>query len=528
MVRLEITSADLAPNALRRWAEETPEQILLHHVDGRVLSYGDAARMCDAWAGGFHRRGIDSGSVVGIFVSDSFDCASAWLAVTSAGMIAVPMNTAHMGRMLRHVLATARMRAVVASADLVGRLSEASVESDLTDVIVHDAEWSGGRVGDVAAVGLREFLSGTLSVPPFCPELHDTAMFLFTSGSTGPSKAVVIPWAASHSHWSWVPEDTLMKGEALYAPVAMFHNSGIGALQYVVWKGGRLVIRDRFSASAFWADIRMSGAVACGVVGPMTSVLWSQNAEPDDAENPLRSLVLGPMIEQMEEFERRFGTRVCTAYGMTEVPSMVATGWNHGPWQTSGAVVAGWPWPELALVDEHDMPVAIGEVGELVVRTGAPWALNGGYFGDPAATADAWRNGWFHTGDALRQDDQGRFFFVDRMKDTIRRRGENISSFEVESVVLEHPAVVACAAFGVPDGFGGDDVMVAVVVREGDALEPAQFFSHLSKEMPSYMVPRYIDVVIEIPHNTTTLRVQKFVLRDRGVTSTTWDRTVIA
>ena len=167
MVRLEITSADLAPNALRRWAEETPEQILLHHVDGRVLSYGDAARMCDAWAGGFHRRGIDSGSVVGIFVSDSFDCASAWLAVTSAGMIAVPMNTAHMGRMLRHVLATARMRAVVASADLVGRLSEASVESDLTDVIVHDAEWSGGRVGDVAAVGLREFLSGTLSVPPF-------------------------------------------------------------------------------------------------------------------------------------------------------------------------------------------------------------------------------------------------------------------------------------------------------------------------------------------------------------------------
>ena len=247
MVRLEITSADLAPNALRRWAEETPEQILLHHVDGRVLSYGDAARMCDAWAGGFHRRGIDSGSVVGIFVSDSFDCASAWLAVTSAGMIAVPMNTAHMGRMLRHVLATARMRAVVASADLVGRLSEASVESDLTDVIVHDAEWSGGRVGDVAAVGLREFLSGTLSVPPFCPELHDTAMFLFTSGSTGPSKAVVIPWAASHSHWSWVPEDTLMKGEALYAPVAMFHNSGIGALQYVVWKGGRLVIRDRFT-----------------------------------------------------------------------------------------------------------------------------------------------------------------------------------------------------------------------------------------------------------------------------------------
>ena len=213
---------------------------------------------------------------------------------------------------------------------------------------------------------------------------------------------------------------------------------------------------------------------------------------------------------------------------MTEVPSMVATGWDHGPWQTSGTVVSGWPWPELALVDEHDMPVSVGEVGELVVRTGAPWALNAGYFGDPAATADAWRNGWFHTGDALRQDDQGRFFFIDRMKDTIRRRGENISSFEVESVVLDHPEIVACAAFGVPDGFGGDDVMIAIVVRDAAVLDPAQFFEHLSKEMPSYMVPRFVDVVAEIPHNTTTLRVQKFVLRDRGVTSATWDRAQIA
>ena len=536
-MRVEITAADLAPNALRQWAAITPDQVLLDHVDGRRLTYAGATARADRWAAGFARLGVEVGAVVGIFVTDSFDGARAWLDVTTAGMVAVPVNTAHLGRMLRHVLVTSEMEVVVVSPDLVDRLAEVvggdgDGKAALRLVVVLGEPGADqpaapvAPVGAVASVAAAE-LEGAGDDPapaPFRPELHDTAMFLFTSGTTGPAKAVVIPWAASHSHWSMVPEDTIALGEALYAPVAMFHNSGIGALQFVVWRGGRLVLRGRFSATAFWDDVRRSGAVAAGLVGPMTAVLWSLPQADDDADNPLRGVVVGPMIEQMEAFERRFGVKVCTSYGMTEVPSMIATTWDHGPWATCGTLCGGWPWPDLAVVDEHDREVPVGTVGELIVRTRAPWALNAGYHGDPAATAAAWRNGWFHTGDAFRQDDEGRYYFVDRMKDSIRRRGENISSFEVESAVLDHPAVAECAAFAVPDGFGGDEVMVVVVAADGAAPDREELFAFLGATMPAYTVPRYVEVVDQIPRNSTTLRIQKFVLRQRGVTPTTWDR----
>ena len=402
-MRVEITAADLAPTALRRGAAEQPDQVLLDHVDGRAATYGELVAWCDRVAEGLAARGVERGTPVGIFVADTFECARAWLAVTTAGMVAVPMNAALLGRTLEHVVHLAGVRAVLVEAALLDRFEGIDIGPTLEQLVVVDGESAAATTGGVPTSSITALASeGTPgSVPAAVPELHDTAMFLFTSGTTGPAKAVVIPWAASHSHWSQVPADTLGRGEALYAPVAMFHNSGIGALQYVVWKGGRLVLRDKFSATAYWDDVRAKGAVASGIVGPMTAVLWAQPARPDDADNPLRSLVLGPMIEPMEAFEQRFGTRVCTSYGMTEVPSMIATDWDHGPWQTCGTVCGGWPWPEVELVDEHDQPVPMGQVGQLVVRTRAPWALNAGYHRDPAATAEAWRNGWFHTGDAF-------------------------------------------------------------------------------------------------------------------------------
>jgi crotonobetaine/carnitine-CoA ligase len=523
-MRVEITAADLAPAVLRRHATERPDQVLLDHVDGRTATYAEVLDRCDRFAAGLRSLGVPIGAPVGIFVGDTFECARAWLAVTAAGRIAVPMNAALLGRTLEHVVQLSEVQAVVVERQLRDRFAGISAPALQHLIVVGSGD--GAAVGPSSVVSMDELLADHDAVAPYRPELHDIAMFLFTSGTTGPAKAVVIPWAASHSHWSQVPADTLGPGEALYAPVAMFHNSGIGALQYGVWKGGRLVLREKFSATAYWDDVRRSGAVASGIVGPMTAVLWAQPARPDDADNPLRSLVLGPMIEQMEAFEARFGVRVCTSYGMTEVPSMIATGWDHGPWQTCGTVCGGWPWPEVELVDEHDNPVPNGTVGQLVVRTRAPWALNAGYHRDPAATAQAWRNGWFHTGDAFTRDDAGHYFFVDRMKDTIRRRGENISSFEVESGVSAHEAVAECAAYAVPDGFGGDDVMVAIVAADPSRPpQPADLFAFLEATMPEHMIPRYVDVLAEIPRNATTLRVQKFVLRERGVTTTTWDRT---
>jgi carnitine-CoA ligase len=256
----------------------------------------------------------------------------------------------------------------------------------------------------------------------------------------------------------------------------------------------------------------------------MTSLLWSAEPRPDDADNPVRNVLLGPMIPDMEAFERRFGVRVATCYGQTEIGVPVATGWDHGPWATCGRVRQDYPWPDVRLVDEHDEPVPIGEVGEMVVRTREPWALNVGYYKMAEQTATAWRNGWFHTGDAFRCDEDGWFYFVDRMNDAIRRRGENISSFEVENHLIEHPEVIEGAAVGVRTRHGDEEVMAVLVVKDPARFDPAELIGFLAARMPRYMVPRYVRVVDDLPRNETTRRVRKHELRDSGVTPSTWDR----
>jgi crotonobetaine/carnitine-CoA ligase len=323
---------------------------------------------------------------------------------------------------------------------------------------------------------------------------------------------------------SWMPDDAVGTGEAIYSALPMFHNSGRSTFNFALTRGARFVFREKFSATNVWDDVRRTGAVALCLVGPMTSLLWSAEPRPDDADTPVRSVILGPMIPDMEAFERRFGVRVATCYGQTEIGVPVATGWDHGPWANCGRVREDYPWPEVRLVDEHDEPVATGEVGEMVVRTREPWALNGGYYKMPEQTVEAWRNGWFHTGDAFRRDEDGWFYFVDRMKDAIRRRGENISSFEVENHVLEHPGVVDCAAVGIRTRHGDEEVLAAVVAKDAASFDPAELLDFLVPRMPRFMLPRYVRVVDDLPRNETTSRVRKQRLRDEGVTPATWDR----
>ncbi|MDI2129878.1 AMP-binding protein [Yinghuangia seranimata] len=523
----------LAPNALRLHAAARPDAVFLEHVDGRHLTYRETEALAACWAAGLRTAGVGPGERVAYLLADPVDSATVWLAAGLVRAVCVPVNSAYFGRMLAHVLADSGAVALVVAAEFADRIEAVAGELPALRVVV--VTGTPGAAAGLPAIPYARVLPAVELLAEVVQidddpgvEPYDTAAILYTSGTTGPSKGVVTSWAAMHGYWSWVPPDTLAEGEALYCPMTLFHISGLGALHYTLSRGGRFVTRDRFSAAAFWSDARASGAVAAGLVGPMTAVLYAAAPRPDDADNPLRGLILGPMIPETADLEQRFGVRVATCYGMTEVPPVIATGWDHGPWRNCGRLVDGYPWPEARVVDDHDLPVPPGTVGELVVRTGAPWTLNGGYHGRPAATAHAWRNGWFHTGDAFRQDDQGRFYYVDRVKDAIRRRGENISSYEVESFVLDHPAVAECAAFAVPGAHGGDEVMIAVVPatrNDGEGpLDPEALDAFLAAEMPRYMLPRYIEVVTELPRNTTSLRVQKHLLRERGVTAATWDR----
>jgi crotonobetaine/carnitine-CoA ligase len=217
------------------------------------------------------------------------------------------------------------------------------------------------------------------------------------------------------------------------------------------------------------------------------------------------------------------GVEIVTGFNMTETSLPIYFPDGIPEWKACGRLRTGHPYYEVRIVDESDHEVPPGQVGELIVRTRAPWTLNAGYLGKPEATAAAWRNGWYHTGDAFRIDRDGHYFFVDRFKDAIRRRGENISSFEVEAIVQDHPAVAECAAIGVPSEVGEDEVQIFVVVKPGEQIAPGQLIEFLRPRMPRFMLPRYVQFAAELPKTPATQRVRKHELRELADPAQRWD-----
>jgi crotonobetaine/carnitine-CoA ligase len=256
----------------------------------------------------------------------------------------------------------------------------------------------------------------------------------------------------------------------------------------------------------------------------MASLLLAQPEKPDDADNPLRGVIMAPLIPDLERFKRRFGVRVCTAYGMTEIAYPFASGWNLVNATSCGRLRRGPPGYEVRVVDAEDREVGCDRIGELIVRTAEPHIITPGYFGMPEKSAEIWRGGWFHTGDGFRHDADGNFYFADRIKDAIRRRGENISSFEVEAGVNEHPAVLESAAIGVPSEHSEDEVKVIVVLRPGAALEPKDLIAFLAPRMPRFMIPRYVEIADALPKTDATQRTRKHELRASALNARTWDR----
>jgi carnitine-CoA ligase len=506
----------LAPHAVARWAEATPDAVALQHVDGDALTYRELDTEGRRWGASFAASGIAAGDHVATMLPNTFDAHRTLLGLAWCRAVEVPVNVAFTGGMLRYSLDLADVTAVVVAPEYRDAIVAVADELPLlrTILVLDDA----GRA-ELCAVSEAD-----PTAPTEGPEYRDIHSLMFTSGTTGPSKAVLTPWAVMYQFWSWVPDDTLGPGDGLYCTMPTFHNSGRSAFNYAMVHGGRFVIRDRFSTAEFWDDIRATGCVAAALVGPMTGFAASAPESPDDADTPLRNVIAGPMIPDTEAFEQRFGVRVATGYGQTEVGMAVTTGWDHGPWANCGRIREDYPWPDVRIVNEFDEPVGVDEVGELIVRSAEPWALNVGYYKMPEQTAAAWRNGWFHTGDAFRRDADGWFYFVDRLRDTIRRRGENISSFELETMVNEHPDVVESAVVGIRADLGEDEVFVGVIPRDAGTFDPAGLLEFLEPRMPRYMLPRYVRVVTDLPRTEASMRVRKHELRDRGVTDDTWDR----
>tara|TARA_B100000749_G_C18379677_1_gene445408 strand:- start:88 stop:1164 length:1077 start_codon:yes stop_codon:yes gene_type:complete len=346
---------------------------------------------------------------------------------------------------------------------------------------------------------------------------------MYTSGTTGPSKGAMISHAHAFEYAYGVTEMLdLQGGDIYYAPLPLFHLAGQFAVIYASCiASATAVIAGVFSAQRFWTDVARFNANCSFLLGAMANFLYQQIPNSKDNQNPLERILMVPLIPEVEEFKRRFDCLVSTTWGGTEMNCPTRSGFNLVDNKSCGRVAND--RYEVRIADINDAELPPGVPGEALVRTKEPWIITTGYWNHPEWTEKAFRNLWYHTGDMLMKDADGNLYFVDRIKDAIRRRGENISSFEVENEINAHPDVLECAVIPIESEHTEQDVMAIVVPSSPDKLNPKALVKFLEPRMPYFMVPRYIDCVDILP-KTPTGKIQKYILRDRGITSSTWDR----
>jgi crotonobetaine/carnitine-CoA ligase len=511
------------PAQLLEIAEEEPDALVQREVTGAAETRAELREAMLRWAGAYRRCGVGEGDTVATMLPNSIMATHAWLGAGWARAIETPANTMYQGPMLSYFLNDCAARVFVVGHEFLARLAE--VEADLESletVIVAGGSGEPYPLTRLRALSVTEFLDGAEPLGSIeAPGIHEIACMIYTSGTTGPSKGVLMPWREVHEFCRGVPREAFPEpNRGYYSANPMFHVSGRSPIVLAISHRVHSIIRERFSVSNFWPDVERFQPQATFLLGAMAAMLIRQPPGDDPPENPLRTVCMGPIIPQLDEFIERFDVRVITSYGMTEIGLPLYANADEMPdYRSCGARQSGY---ELRVVDEEDAPLGPGQVGELIVRTDEPWMLNAGYWNKPEATAEAWRNGWFHTGDGFKYDEHGYFYFVDRIKDALRRRGENISSFEVEKLVERHSDVIEAVAIAAPSELTEDDLKVIVILAEGSQLQPSELGDYLAETMPKFMVPRYIEIVTDLPR-THTRRVKKVELRENPFTDATWD-----
>ncbi|HVZ45785.1 MAG TPA: AMP-binding protein [Ramlibacter sp.] len=504
---------------LDRHASERGSKVFARLADGTEWTFAEVHARTLEMGAALQDVGARQDDLVLSFMPNGGDAMLAWFGINYIGAACVPLNTAYKGKMLEHALNLARARVLVCHPALAERIKEVDARY-LTDVVIA-GEATGVDLGERVRVhALADLLARGTQVQPLAHAIApwDLQAVIHTSGTTGPSKGVMVTYA--HLATTCNAFESLTSEDRTMASLPLFHSGGIVAVNRMVLKGGSVAIVESFSTSTFWDVIRETGTTCLTLLGSMAPFLMKAAPSPRDRSHPLRQVVMMPLIDDAVQFGERFGVQVYTTFNMTETSWPIFSDPNPGVRGTCGKARKG---VEARIVDANDCELPPNTDGELILRTDAPWTMLAGYLNDPSATAAAWRNGWFHTGDILRCDGEGNFFFVDRLKDAIRRRGENISSFELENEVMQHALVREVAVVGVPSEFGEDDVLAVVALREEAKLDPAELLQYLIARVPYYMVPRYVRYVRELP-KTPTQKVQKATLRAEGVTADTWDR----
>jgi carnitine-CoA ligase len=505
---------------LDHFAETQPDTVfLVDAASDRTWTYAQLRDDVRRMAAGLKALGVEQGEHVASFLPNSLDAAFVWMGLNYLGAVYVPLNPAYRGRMLEHTIDTSDARLLIAHAGLVERLRDVELGSLKDLVQLH------GNAGPVD--GLTEHPPEILEQSGDDPgetarpiEPWDTQGIWYTSGTTGPSKAVLSSYMHAYSMFGPETWPFITAEDRWMVNLPLFHMGGTAMWNMMLLRGGSVAFVEKFRTPDFWPSVRRTGSTGVFLLGTMAAFLESQPETPEDADHPMRLMFMVPVVDDVPGFARRFGVEVRSVYNMSELCMPVFTGPTPDIPGVAGRVRPG---VEVRLVDDNDCEVPHGTVGEFVVRSETPWSMNHGYYKMPEATARAWRNGWFHTGDFGRRDEDGNFWFVDRKKDAVRRRGEFVSSLELEIELCVHPAVSTAAILGIPNEYAEEDVMAVLKPAEGATIDPAELVEWLRPRVAHFMVPRYIRVMEELPM-TPTEKVRKVVLREEGVTPDTWDR----
>ncbi|MDB6143053.1 MAG: fadD 5 [Pseudomonas sp.] len=521
---------DTVISALDRAVARLPDKVMLD-FSGELYTYSEIDRLSTRMANALAGQGIAAGATVLTMLDNNVDAVITWLAINKLCAVSVPINTALKGEFLRHQVADTGTQLVICEADYLPRM--AAIAEQLTDVKRILFRVSAGKE-------LAELPACAITVEPLDqhrgsddtplavkPQPADLACLIYTSGTTGPSKGCMI----SYNFMCNLARLQLRAGPAseddvTITPLPLFHmNALCVSIIASIMVGARAVILPRFSVSNFWQEVERSGATIASILGGMGGLL----AQAPDNEAMLRckghihTARGNPYTEETKKIWReRFGTKLVggNGYGLTEacVITSLAAGEYAAP-GSSGKRIADF---DVRIFDEQDHEVPVNTPGEIVVRPLRPDIMFQGYWRRPADTDKLMRNMWFHTGDVGKFDDDGFFYFVDRKKDYLRRRGENISSFEMEAAFAVHPALSEVAVHAVPSDKGEDDVKVTAVLHEGAQLSQEELFRWAADAVPYYALPRYIEFRTSLPKNPQG-RVLKYLLRDEGKTATTWD-----
>ena len=512
-------------------AARIPDKIFLLW-EGRSYSYGDLEAITNRYANGYAAHGIGHGDHVAVMLPNCPEFYWATWGLGKLGAVAVPINTAAKGEMLRYFIDQSDATCVVVDDEWVDRV--ASIAAQLPKV----RRWFYRGRRPLAACGLGSAAapaaafaaldSGDETRPPLDAVAHDdTQLIMYTSGTTGPSKGVMCPHSQGHAVGRAVTLDFgYQPDDVLYTCLPLFHANAIWFSSYAaLWADAAVALAPRFSATRFWSDIQATGATQCNALGAMTNIIWKLPPGPHERDHALRLCMAVPVPKEIyREIQQRYGVALTSVFAMSENFSVTCFKPDDPP-EKAGSAGRARGACELRIVDDdgHDLPA--GEVGEIRLLPLLAGSMMKGYYNMPAETARAFVDGWFCTGDRGYLDADGYLYFVDRKKEAIRRRGENISAYEVELILSRHPAILEVAAIPVASEMSEDDVMVYVVLRPGETMTHADVVHFAAEHMSYFMVPRFVEFIESLP-KTATEKLEKYKLKQdaQARRAELWDR----